>query len=272
MSRPDDLLVSGNVINNPPLAFMHYHLGAMHPYFPEYIEPAEEEEEEEKEMDEEDEENEEQDKASPSSLMRRQITSSWRPSDDPNWQGPDGYSWSLDNKPPRSPHRWLRLEDDDALDHTPASKLTYEVWGDSYESWAIAAQMHYSLLENIEGGDTKLDLYKFGSGSTWTMGGERIRINFMCIEADQVLDTLDDEGWTKMGDEDMLTIILPAKLHRCECSLSLLAPCLDPWLTPPPLFFFFPAHVDTVWYSRLCCGRCAGCAFPVWRSAWPGRH
>jgi hypothetical protein len=30
----DALAASANIVNNPPLSFLHYHIGALHPYFP----------------------------------------------------------------------------------------------------------------------------------------------------------------------------------------------------------------------------------------------
>lgn len=96
------------------------------------------------------------------------------------------------------------------MSQTPAAQLKYEVWGDSYSSWAIAAQMHYSLLENIE--SDKLGLYKFRP--PWDMHGERIRINFICFYADDILNT-DISTWPRdRGDEDMIAIDLPKRLHR----------------------------------------------------------
>ncbi|KAF5854750.1 hypothetical protein ETB97_012265, partial [Aspergillus alliaceus] len=32
--RPDALLVSANVVNNPALGWLHYHIGAVRPYLP----------------------------------------------------------------------------------------------------------------------------------------------------------------------------------------------------------------------------------------------
>ncbi|PWI64411.1 hypothetical protein PCL_10479 [Purpureocillium lilacinum] len=152
LARPQDLVVSANIINNPPLGFMHYHMGALHPYFPDTGNPVD---------------------------------------------------------PPHKNHRWLRVKDGNMMSQTPAAELKYEVWGPSYESWAIAAQMHYSLLENIE--DNKLDTYKIG---TWDMHGHRIRINFMCFYSDDILDT-DVENWPKnRGDEDMVVLDLPKQLNR----------------------------------------------------------
>ncbi|UNI25015.1 hypothetical protein JDV02_010723 [Purpureocillium takamizusanense] len=181
IARPQDLVVSANIINNPPLGFMHYHMGALHPYFPDTEAPAEE----------------------------ADATTPWKPSQHPYWEGPADYTWPLDKKPPHKNHRWLRVQDDNMMGQTPAAELKYEVWGPSYESWAIAAQMHYSLLENIE--NDRTDAYKFG---TWDMHGHRIRINFMCFYADDILNT-DVENWPKnRGDEDMVVIDLPKQLNR----------------------------------------------------------
>lgn len=34
LERRDALAVSANIINELPLSFLHYHMGALHPYFP----------------------------------------------------------------------------------------------------------------------------------------------------------------------------------------------------------------------------------------------
>ncbi|KAJ6436701.1 mitochondrial-processing peptidase subunit alpha protein [Purpureocillium lavendulum] len=181
LQHPEDLVVSANIINNPPLGFMHYHMGALHPYFPEIDFPD----------------------------YQEKAQTSWKPSQDPSWDGLANYTWPLDRPAPHQNHRWLRVEDENMMSQTPAAQLKYEVWGPSYESWAIAAQMHYSLLENIE--SDKLDLYKFDS---WDMHGDRIRINFMCFYADDILDT-EVEKWPRdRGDEDMVVLDLPKKLNR----------------------------------------------------------
>jgi hypothetical protein len=94
--------------------------------------------------------------------------------------------------------------------------LTYEVWGPTYESWAIASQQHYSLLENIE--TEKLDLYKFDH--PWDMKGERIRINFLAVLGSDVLD-MDVFNWPdNQGDEDMLVLTLPHDTGRREYFLA----------------------------------------------------
>jgi hypothetical protein len=261
LERRDALAVSANIINNPPLSFLHYHMGALHPYFPDLPkgfdyntlkppppDPPKEEEEEgvkyeeiflnaelhpieetveiveiqpEKLQSEEDEETFEEVEQERTTLSKRLATfghkTPWRPSEDPNWTGPDNFEWSLDWTPPPFPnHRWLRVSDDKALNRTPVAHLTYEVWGPTYESWAIASQQHYSLLENIE--TERLDLYKFDH--PWDMKGERIRINFMAILGSDVLDT-DVFHWPDdQGDEDMLVLTLPHDTGRREYFLS----------------------------------------------------
>lgn len=271
LERRDALAVSANIINNPPLSFLHYHMGAHHPYFPDLPkdfdyntllppppdppqeenkneesivisdapqeengyeailinsdlfpvdEPREEEEAEaagevleirpdESQPPEEKEGFFEEAEQEYSTLSKRHailgLKTPWRTSQEPNWTGPDDFEWSLDWTPPFANHRWLRVPDDKALNRTPVAHLTYEVWGPTYESWAIASQQHYSLLENIE--TDKLDLYKFEH--PWDMKGERIRINFMAILGSDVLDT-DVFHWPDdQGDEDMLVLTLP---------------------------------------------------------------
>ncbi|KAJ6436314.1 retrovirus polyprotein [Purpureocillium lavendulum] len=60
-----------------------------------------------------------------------------------------------DDIAPHKSHRWLRVKDDNMVSQTLAAELKYEVWGPRYESSAIAAQMHYSLLDNIEDNKTR---------------------------------------------------------------------------------------------------------------------
>lgn len=184
MKHSTDLVVSANIINNPPLGFLHYHMGALHPYFP--------------------------DTSTLVDLQNAAIP--WRPSYYPTWEGPASYTWTADQNPPHKGHRWLRVKEENMMSQTPAAELKYEVWGTSYESWAIAAQVHYSLLENIE--KNELELYKFRA---WTMHGDRIRINFMCFYADDILDT-GVASWPKdKGDEVMIVLELPMRLNRCKC-------------------------------------------------------
>ncbi|EEP80752.1 conserved hypothetical protein [Uncinocarpus reesii 1704] len=183
--NPDDFAVSANIINNPPLSFMHYHFGALHPYFPELDENG-------------------------NATKKVSSNKAWRPSEHPHWDGPPSFTWAMDAKPPAKGHRWLRVEDDKAIARTPVSKLKYEVWGDTYTSWAIAAQQHYSFLENLE--SDNLDVYKFNR--PWNMDNERIRINVLAVMADDILDS-DIDSWPKeRSDEEMIVMELPKKYLR----------------------------------------------------------
>ncbi|EER43593.1 conserved hypothetical protein [Histoplasma capsulatum H143] len=184
LKHPNDFAVSANIINNPPLSFIHYHVGALHPYFPELA------------------------NGKPSTKVSD--NKSWKPSDHPHWEGPDKFEWALDAAPPAKGHRWLRVKDDKAIVRTPATHLKYEVWGDTYTSWAIAAQQHYSFLENLE--KNQLDLYKFNL--PWNMDNERIRINVLAIWADDILDS-DIDTWPKeRSDEEMVVMELPKLYSR----------------------------------------------------------
>ncbi|KAE8553743.1 hypothetical protein EYB25_005125 [Talaromyces marneffei] len=174
LERRDALAVSANIVNNPPLSFLHYHMGALHPYFPDLPknfdyntlvppppEPPKEEEEEKEEIKYEemivdaellpmgetseiveiqpeelqpgeDEGIFEVAEQEHTSLSKRRaalgLKTPWRPSEDPNWTGPDDFEWSLDWTPPPFPnHRWLRVADDKALNRTPVAHLTYEI-------------------------------------------------------------------------------------------------------------------------------------------------
>ncbi|KAG7403083.1 hypothetical protein Forpi1262_v018823 [Fusarium oxysporum f. sp. raphani] len=186
IEHPEDFVVAGNIINNPPLGFIHFRMGALHPYFPEPKQPS----------------------------YITNGTDNWKPSRHGFWDGPKNFTWDVEKPPPVWPHHgWLRVQDDAMIYQTPVAKLKYEVWGTSYQKWSIAAQMHYSLLENIE--NDALDLYKF---ETWTLYGDRIRINFICIYANDILDA-DPEHWPKnRGDEDMIVLDLPEKLRRRKLS------------------------------------------------------
>jgi hypothetical protein len=203
---------------------MHYHMGALHPYFPDIpeafnlstlLKQENKRRNEDNIINGQGEERSLNDSNTPTVLNKRNIP--WRSSAYPNWTGPPDFEWSLDYMPPPfSPsHRWLRVSDADdhnALNRTPVAKLTYEVWGPTYESWAIASQQHYSLIENIE--NDQLHLYKFNQ--PWDMKGERIRMNFLAILGDDVLDT-DPFNWPdNQGDEDMLILKLPHDLGRRE--------------------------------------------------------
>ncbi len=99
---------------------------------------------------------------------------------------------------------------------TPISLTEFDPYGNGWKSWAIAAQQHYSLLQNIE--DEEIDRYYFGVStnetdeheSIYTMGDSRMNINFLCIWGDDVVENF------PFGDVDepALTSGIPQKLQR----------------------------------------------------------
>ena len=75
--------------------------------------------------------------------------------------------------------------------------------------WTIAAQQHYSLLENLEKG--LLRKYYIGDEGIWNMRYDRTNINLIAIWANDILDNLPFEG---ADDEQLISSNLPRKQHR----------------------------------------------------------
>ena len=203
INHPDAFAVSANIINSPSLSWLHYHMGAIHAYLPETKAPDE--------------------KAEQSSS----ISKAWRASSLPQWKGdnitfPLGRGTNNDGvvepddpgAPPFSGHRWLPLRDNNnSLMRTPISETEFDAYGNGWKSWAIAAQQHYSLLQNIEAGE--MDRYHFGRKtnereSIYTMGDSRMNINFLCILGDDVVANFPFPD----VDEPALSWKLPQKLQR----------------------------------------------------------
>lgn len=199
LKHPDAFDVSANLVNSPSLSWLHYHMGAIHPYLPERKAP--------------------NSSVGPSS----QASEVWRPSLLPTWEGTNmDFSIGGDDKsdagaPPFQGHRWLPLRDQkNSLMRTPISKTEFDAYGNGWKSWAIAAQQHYSLLQNIE--NKEMDRYYFGRSTDetdehekiYTMGDSRMNINFLCIWGDDVVENY------PFGDVDepALSWNLPQKLQR----------------------------------------------------------
>ncbi|RMD41666.1 hypothetical protein DV735_g3432, partial [Chaetothyriales sp. CBS 134920] len=180
LRNPNYLVTSANMINSPLMGWVHYHMGALHPYLPELN------------VDE-----------PPADDIR---SKSWRYTDYPYWEGPPDYYFDLQQDPPYDNHQWLRLEDDSDIHHTPVNEIEYKTWGTALNSWAIAAQQHYSFLENLA--DNRLDRYKLGK--VWLTDYQRLSINLVCVYADDVLDNLPID----VVDEEWLTVDLPKKLRK----------------------------------------------------------
>ncbi|KAL8644713.1 MAG: hypothetical protein Q9226_007627 [Calogaya cf. arnoldii] len=207
VKHPDSLLVVANLVNSPETGWLHYHFGAIHSYLPETKPPS--------------------DHSDGAALGPK----AWRASALPMWNEegemhfpitmdkPDGGEvLEADNPaaPPFKGHRWLPLPDPKKnIYKTPMSKSEYNPYGPDWKSWALAAQVHYSLLENIE--KNQLHLYHYGTSSPsssegiWDTGFGRMNINFMAIWGKDVLDNL---PFDSDDDEHELSVGLPVKLNR----------------------------------------------------------
>lgn len=233
IAHPEYLIVSANVINSPLMGWMHYHMGAIHPYLPEYsgvMEPP---------------------TSDSIELAPPPARKSWKHTEYPMWEGPDDWTFGLDQAAPYNGHRWLRLPNATDIHRTPITQIEYGTWGTGLSSWAIVAQEHYSFLENLL--DERLDRYKFKR--VWLADYERLSINLMALWADEVLDNLPMET----VDEEWLTKVLPARLGKsvavesevCNLSLSLSFCLLDPKTK-------LTLHDEPG----------AGFTFLLWRSGW----
>lgn len=173
------------------MGWVHYHIGALHPYLPEFH-------------------NAQFEPPNPTfdpfegGLSHRKP---WRFTDYPTWSGPDDWFFDHTHDPPYQGHRWLRLAEDSDMTRTPIVDIEYKTWGTGLKSWAIAAQEHYSFLENLQR-DPELSIYKFDKN--WITDYRRLSINFMALWADDVLAHLPVEGI----DEEWLTVVLPRKIHK----------------------------------------------------------
>ena len=190
LKHPEYLAVSANVVNHPLMSWIHYHIGAIRPYLPE-LEPPK--------------------NSTPSN--------SWRASKLPRWSGPENFTISdkEEFKPPFKGHRWLPLGGDNNTDGTPIAMAEYHSFGKGWYRWEIAAQVHYSLLENLEK-DPQLNMYKF---NLWDTIYDRVSINCIAFMGDDILDN----GPMPASDEEYLSQILPKKLGRRTC-------CPFDFLTP----------------------------------------
>lgn len=181
LEHPEYLTTSANVVNSPLMGWVHYHAGAMHPYLPEF------------------------DKWEPPTLGYGKSIS-WKYTDYPTWDGPDDFYLDWEQDSPYKGHRWLRLADDSDIHRTPVASIEYSTWGKGLQSWGIAAQEHYSFLENLA--TDRLDKYKFNKA--WITDYKRLSINMICIYSDDVVDNLPMDT----VDEEWLTVNLPKKLGK----------------------------------------------------------
>lgn len=203
INHPEAFLVLANLVNSAALGWVHHHQGAIHSYLPDRKPPS----------------NISSDSHGPLA---------WRASALPNWQSkpevevlefPDtdkespGQRAPVGSKggPPYRNHRWLPLRDNGSnIIKTPIWNTQYESNGNDWKRWAIGAQQHYSLLENLE--NDALERYHFGPDGIWNMRYMHANINFMAVWSNDILDNLPFD--VNEDDEAHFSIHLPRKLHR----------------------------------------------------------
>src|SRR6201996_8323273 len=135
-AHPEYYIVSANIMNQPSLSWVHYHLGAVRPYLPELETPA------------------------PPKSVPEQLSIDWRASTLPDWSGPDDFEMDLEWKSAYPKHRWLPLKPgtgNRTIDDTPIVQTGYDAFSKGLFHWQIAAQEHYSFFENLE----KNELYRY---------------------------------------------------------------------------------------------------------------
>ena len=191
-------MVSANLVVQFSFAWIHYHLGAIHPYLPE--EPTTEE---------------------------YVPTTSWRKSELPYWNGPEDFDFKNFTVPDH--HRWLPIAPGTGGNEiTPIADIKYMVGGSGWDDWMVGAQQHYSFLENLE----KDELWRYAF-DMWDVHYDRLSINLMAILGDDVVDM----GSMPKDDEEFITMIYSKKTGKRKLSDHFLQSCLhglfgaSPWLT-----------------------------------------
>ena len=172
--------VLANLINSASLGWIRYNLGAVHSYLPELDPPSNSDEE-------------------------FLWSGAWRASELPKWNGNSNDEVAPENIGHR--HRWLPVRRDEET-WTPIERTAYDAFGPDWTDWRVAAQKHYSFLEDLETG--KLDKYNTGEDGTWNLHGHRGNINLMAIRGGDVRAKLPFEG----DDEQWFSVGLPARINR----------------------------------------------------------
>lgn len=189
VDNPQYSLVSANVMNQPALAWVHYHLNVVLPFAPETEQPSSYQD--------------------PNTLENN---IDWRPSTLPPWTGPEDFdiSFPMINPAPFKHHRWLPLPAETDIEKTPVGELAkgshqmYVANSTAFQSWTIAAQQHYSFLTHLE--NNELYRYKF---DLWNYHYDRLSINFVAFWGKDIV------GHDVTGsDEQYLTVTQPRRLRR----------------------------------------------------------
>jgi hypothetical protein len=181
LEQPELFLISANTLNQPAQAWVHYHLGAQHPYLPELEPPP----------------GYQPRAYDNAATYHDQKQPTWRASELPQWSGPANYTIDESSPAPFVGHRWLPLPPGSDIDDTPISVVEYNLAGSGWHSWVVGAQTHYSFFENLE--KDQLHRYKY---DLWDYHYDRISIHFILVTGEDILRVMpienDDEGYLTM--------------------------------------------------------------------------
>jgi hypothetical protein len=187
-NSPETFIVSANVMNQPSLSWVHFHLGAVKPYLPE-IEPP-----------------------PPADVLPEDDRVDWRASSLPDWTASYDFQMPLEWKSPYMKHRWLPVKQKTSnrtVDDTPIIRTAFDAFGEGLWKWTIAAQEHYSFFENLE--KNELWRYKF---HTWDYNYTRMGIQFIAIMGD---DINAGKPMMETDDEYFLSEVMTKRTKRREC-------------------------------------------------------
>jgi len=186
--NPDVFVVSANIMNQPSLSWVHWHLGGVLPYLPELEPPP------------------------PPPQVPEEIRVDWRASLLPDWTGPDDFNMTLDYESAYKKHRWLpvrRETSNRTIDDTPIKHTGYGPFSDGLMKWPVAAQEHYSFFENLE--NNELWRYKF---HTWDYDYMRMGIQFIAMMGDDINAA---KPLHERDDEYFFSEVMTKKTKRREC-------------------------------------------------------
>jgi len=108
VEHPEFIIVSANLVVQFAFAWIHYHLGAIHPYLPEL-----------------------------NNSNKYAPTTTWRKSQLPYWDGPE--DWNLTGYVPSDHHRWLPIAPGTSSNEkTPIADVHYEVGGAGWADWKVS--------------------------------------------------------------------------------------------------------------------------------------
>ena len=171
LDHPEAFDIAANIVNSPLTNWFHWHNDAVYPYLPETTPPS-------------------------NSSVDHSATETWRASELPMYNGTINNTFNFGIKEgeyrPSGPlpfkgHRWLPLnKTSENLRKTPIAAAEYNPWGRALMRWQIAAQQHYSFLENLE--NNQLDKYAWGGpDGLWNMQYDRYNLNFIIMWGDDIL-------------------------------------------------------------------------------------